>query len=128
MYFLPKKHLQKEGVGMSNCMITRKGGGGSEIIATKYVTFGNSQGTTLKATTEKDYKRVYVILNGQNGGSWETTTTPSIEAVKISSGYNDTWGQIFSWYHYYYENVPKGTVFDVGRTGHQGSIILIGIL
>lgn len=113
---------------MSNCMITRKGGGGSEIIATKYVTFGNSQGTTLKATTEKHYKRVYVILNGQNGGSWVTTTTPSIEAVKIDSGYNDLWGQVFSWYHYYYENVPKGTVFDVGRTGHQGSIILIGIL
>lgn len=114
---------------MSNCMITRKSGiGGSEIIATKYVTYANSQGATLKATTEKDYKRVYVILNGQNGGSWQTTTTPSIEAVKISSGYNDLWEQVFSWYHYYYENVPKGTVFNVGNTGHQGSIILIGIL
>ena len=114
---------------MSNCMITRKNnGGGSEIIGTKYVTFANSQGTSLKVTTVKDYKRVYVILNGQNGGSWVTTTNPSIDAIKINSGYNDLWGQVFSWYHYYFEDVKKGTEINVGNTGHQGSIIVIGIL
>ena len=114
---------------MSNCMITRKNnGGGSEIIGTKYVTFANSQGTSLKVTTIKDYKRVYVILNGQNGGSWTTTTNPSMNAIKIDSGYNDLWGQVFSWYHYYFEDVKKGTEINVGNTGHQGSIIGIGIL
>ncbi len=115
---------------MGNCLVTRKGGTVEcEELLNWNTSYSTSSGNSQKVTTTKDYKRVYIIVNGNNGGGNSISASDSsLEKHMLKSVSTDLWSQNFTANWAYYDDVKKGTTLNCGHTGYQGSILVIGVV